>query len=256
MGYIYILTSPSGKSYIGQTIHTIDKRFQDHRKKHSACIAIRDAIKKYGWENFEKDWYECPDEDLNFDEELLIREMGTLSPDGYNLKEGGGSRGKPCEESKQKNRTAHLGKKLSDEHRQKIGESQRGKIKSKEHRQKIGDGNRGKIVSKETRLKMSGDNNHMFGKTHTDDIKQRISEANSGSNNFMYGKTGEKCTTSKRVYQYNLQGKLLRTFGSTEEAARELEKPNGSSIGACARGVKGHETAYGFKWSYTYLHEA
>ena len=32
MGYIYILTSPSGKSYIGQTIRSIEKRFQQHQK--------------------------------------------------------------------------------------------------------------------------------------------------------------------------------------------------------------------------------
>lgn len=88
MGHIYMLTSPSGKSYIGQTTRPIEKRFKEHQLERSGCIAIRDAIQKYGWENFEKDYYECPDEDIDFDEELLIREIGTLSPDGYNLKEG------------------------------------------------------------------------------------------------------------------------------------------------------------------------
>ena len=84
-----MLTSPSGKSYIGQTIRSIEERFKAHQKESSRCMAIYNAIKKYGWENFEKDYYECPYEDLNFDEELLIREMGTLAPKGYNLKEGG-----------------------------------------------------------------------------------------------------------------------------------------------------------------------
>jgi hypothetical protein len=59
--------------------------------------------------------------------------MGTLSPDGYNLKEGG------------------AGGKLSEETKRRIG-----------------DGNKGKIVSKETRQMnreaVLGENNHMWGK--------------------------------------------------------------------------------------------
>jgi group I intron endonuclease len=102
MGFIYILTSPSGKSYIGQTIHRVGKRLSQHQLSSSECMAIRGAIEKYGWKNFVVDWYECPNEDLNFDEELLVREMGTLAPGGYNLKEGGGAHGKMSDISKQK----------------------------------------------------------------------------------------------------------------------------------------------------------
>ena len=96
----------NGKIYIGQTIRSIEERFKEHQKESNGCVAIRNAIQYHGWCNFEKDLYECPDEDLNFDEELLIREMGTLSPHGYNLMEGGGACGKRSEETKQKNREA------------------------------------------------------------------------------------------------------------------------------------------------------
>ena len=195
MGYIYILTSPSGKSYIGQTIRPIEKRLEEHETgKSKDCRAIYNAIQYHGWDNFEKDWYECPDKDLNFDEELLVREMGTLSPNGYNLVEGGGSNGKPSEESKQKMSEAHRGEK-----------------------------------------------HNFFGKTHTKETKQKQSEAN----------VGDKNRLSKRVYQYDLDGNLICSFGSVEEAGRYLHKKSGSKICACARGVKGHKTAYGFKWSYT-----
>lgn len=102
MGYIYTIKNKiNGKIYIGQTTNSIEKRFKQHQQTSSKCVAIYNAIKFHGWENFEKDWYECPDEDLNFDEELLVREMGTLAPYGYNLKEGGGN-GKLSEETKKR----------------------------------------------------------------------------------------------------------------------------------------------------------
>jgi hypothetical protein len=199
MGFIYRLTSPSGKSYIGQTICPIEKRFKKHQQKSSGCVAISGAIKKYGWENFEKEWNEIPDDDLNFYEEMLIALLGTLSPDGYNLKEGG-SNGKMSEESKQKNREAKLGEK-----------------------------------------------NPMFGKPMSEEQKQKNREAHLGEKSYMFGKTGENSPCSKRVYQYDLDGTFIASFGSTREATRELKK-EGSDIARCAQGKR--KTARGFKWSY------
>ena len=86
MGFIYMLTSPSGKSYIGQTIRPIEERLKQHKLPSNKCFALANAIQKYGWENFEKHWYEVPDEELNEHEELMIEALGTLSPSGYNLK--------------------------------------------------------------------------------------------------------------------------------------------------------------------------
>ena len=39
MGFIYILTSPSGKSYIGQTNRPIEERFKEHQKSNSNSFA-------------------------------------------------------------------------------------------------------------------------------------------------------------------------------------------------------------------------
>lgn len=245
------------KIYIGQTIRPIKTRLEEHRTgKSTSCQAIYNAIQKYGWDSFEKDWYECPVEDLNFDEELLVREMGTLSPDGYNLREGGGNNGKMSEETKRKMSEAQLGDKhhmfgktLNDDHKQKIsgalqGENSHwygktgekhhmfGKTHSEETKQKIGDGNRGKQLSVET--------------------KRKISEARQGEKNHNYGKTGEKHPNSKRVYQYDLDDNLVQTFGSGREAGRYLKK-NGIKINECARSKNKNKTAYGFKWSHSQL---
>lgn len=229
MGYIYILTSPNGKSYIGQTIRTIEKRFEEHQQSNN-CRLIYRAIKKYGWDNFEKDWYECPEEDLNFDEDLLVSEMGTLVPGGYNLRDGGGSNGKHSEETKQKMREAQKGEK----------NHMYGKTDEKCYWY-------GKTHTEETKQKMRETH---IGKTPSDETRQKLSEATRGENNPMYGKTGEKNPRSKKVYQYDLDGNLINSFVSVEEASLQLGK-RGSKISMCACGDR--KTAYGFKWSYTHL---
>ena len=216
MGYIYILSSPNGKSYIGQTIRPIEVRLEEHRTGRSkGCRGVYSAIKKYGWENIEKDWYYCPDKELNKHEELMVEVLGTLSPNGYNLIGGGGNSGKRSEETKQKNREALLGK-----------------PKSKEHTRKNREAHLGKKDSEKTR--------------------QKKREASGGKNNPMYGKTGEKHPTSKRVYQYDLDGIFINSFGSSEEAGKHFEK-DGSCIRkcACAKNSRRRKTAYNFKWSYT-----
>jgi len=153
MGFIYALTSPSGKTYIGQTIRSIKKRFKQHQGKNSGCRGISGAIQKYGWKNFVIDYYEVPDEELNKHERWLVNLMGTLSPEGYNLREGGGSRGKASEESKQKNREARLGKKTSKETKQRQREARLGKKDSEETKQKKREAQLGKKESEETRQK-------------------------------------------------------------------------------------------------------
>jgi group I intron endonuclease len=216
MGWIYNATNKiNGKGYIGQTIHPINVRLSQHQQKSSNCRAFSGAIKKYGWENFVIDCYECPDDELNKHEKWMVNLMGTLSPGGYNLRAGGGSRGKMSEESKQKIRESNsgnnshcFGKKQNEEHRQKRREAQ------------------------------LGEKNHRYGRPMSEEAKQKNRESNSG----------EKNPRSKRIYQYELNGTFIDSFGSTEEAGRYLKK-DCSSIAKCARGRR--KTAYKFKWSYT-----
>ena len=244
----------NGKIYIGQTIRAIDVRFKEHQLESSTCVAIRNAIQYHGWENFEKDYYECPDEDLNFDEELLVREMGTLAPNGYNLQDGGGNC-QPSEESKQKNRDSHLGKAHNEESKKKMSKVRQGKMHTEGTKKKIGESRRGKTHTKETRQKMA---ETQRGKTHSEETKLKMRNVKIGKKIFEETKQklsdsqrGEKHHNSKRVYQYDLLGKLLGSFGSVREAGRYLNK-DVSGISRCASNDR--KIAYGFKWSYVLHH--
>ncbi|AAC96973.1 hypothetical protein PBCV1_A651L [Paramecium bursaria Chlorella virus 1] len=224
MGFIYTLTSPSGKLYNGQTNRNIHERFDEHQKPNSGCPVIAGAIKKYGWENFITDYYECPDEDLDKHERWMIRVTGSLAPTGYNLTEGG-SNGRRSEITKQRMSEAHTGK---------VGYWY-GKTRNETTKQKISKTLTGRVLTEDHKKKIGGSH---IGMTHTEESKKKISESSSG----------EKNHNAKKVYQYDMDGKYIGWFDSCEEAARHLEKSDGSDISKCARGKR--KTAYKFRWSY------
>src|SRR3989304_5679547 len=96
MASIYIIKSKtSGKSYIGQTNKTAEKRWKSHLiecRRREGCRALYAAIKKYGEEDFDISTLESGDftrEELNILEKKHICAHQTLSPSGYNLTTGG-----------------------------------------------------------------------------------------------------------------------------------------------------------------------
>ena len=90
-GILYKLTSPSGKSYVGISKHSIERRILWHKSDHSCCHAIKAALKKYGFKNFKKEvlMSNVPLEDLPALEQAAIEEHATMAPAGYNLTRGG-----------------------------------------------------------------------------------------------------------------------------------------------------------------------
>jgi len=77
--------------YIGQTVQMLCKRFKDH-KNPTDMFYFQYALTKHGWDNFEKMFYECPEERLNDHETFWITVLGThidMYPGGYNLTMGG-----------------------------------------------------------------------------------------------------------------------------------------------------------------------
>lgn len=95
MGCVYLITSPSGKQYVGQTVSSLAERWRFHvwdaTKRAGECRALAHAIRKYGPDAMSIEVLHETD-DLNELNRLEAREIEartTLRPRGYNLRTGG-----------------------------------------------------------------------------------------------------------------------------------------------------------------------
>ena len=80
-----IINLVNEKLYIGQTIRSIEERFNEHKYENSL---IGNAIRKYGESNFTIELIEsCSSkEELNASESYWIAELNSKIPNGYNQK--------------------------------------------------------------------------------------------------------------------------------------------------------------------------
>lgn len=109
MGCAYILTSPSGHSYIGITLRTLEQRWHEHvvmSRKRDRKNAIHVAIAKYGADTFvieelfgAETW-----EELCRIERALIECCGTFGNGGYNMTPGGDGVASMDEETRKRHR--------------------------------------------------------------------------------------------------------------------------------------------------------
>lgn len=159
---IYKITNTvNGKSYIGQTRLSLEKRWKRHKKDSTRLnfnFYFYNAIRKYGTECWTTEILENLNDISKLDERetYWISYYDTFNPEkGYNSTSGGSNGRIVSENTKQKLSQLHKGKPKSEEHISNIK-------KSKEH------------ISEETKQKMSqtrkeknlskGENNPMFGK--------------------------------------------------------------------------------------------
>lgn len=119
-------TSPSGKSYIGKTKFSLEKRWKDHQamaKFGKSCL-IHKAIRKYGAENFVSQVLEenVPEDLVNEKERYWIKFYNTYAK-GYNMTEGGEGRAFISESQKEAIRKSNATRVLSKETLDKMSES-------------------------------------------------------------------------------------------------------------------------------------
>lgn len=86
-GVVYMITSPSGKKYVGQTKRNVWLRWNEHKSGKSCCHGLWHAICKYGWKAMKCEVLEDNIDFLNLDkrEEYWIGFHNTMKPNGYNI---------------------------------------------------------------------------------------------------------------------------------------------------------------------------
>ena len=112
-GSIYLVTNvKTGQRYVGQTIRTVESRFNDHCRDNRSSRYLSSAIKSHGREMFQvEELFICfTENDLNEMETYFINHFNTLHPNGYNLSLGGHNRGIISEKTRNLMRDCKLGK--------------------------------------------------------------------------------------------------------------------------------------------------
>jgi group I intron endonuclease len=111
MGCVYLARNKvNGKCYVGKTIHDLADRRKSHERDALGGVPwiFHNALRKYGFDAFE--WSvlseDGDDEWLLLMEQKWIRRLGTKTPNGYNMTDGGEGFVNPCEEVIEKIRVA------------------------------------------------------------------------------------------------------------------------------------------------------
>jgi group I intron endonuclease len=172
-GRVYLITNQvNGKKYVGQTVGTLSQRMRQHCSLKSHCRALSLAIAKYGKASFSIEELATAEtlEALNALEMEFVSLLSCLSPHGYNLKEGGGSKGAWSEEMRRKILTT----KADSKYIERLRETARSVWERPGHRAKMGQLIRDSLSRPEVRDKRSVNAKQVALK---EDVKLRMSNA-------------------------------------------------------------------------------
>lgn len=228
-GIIYKYTSPSGKSYIGQTLYPNQRKYQHKRAAIKGHISkFCDAIRKYGWDAF---IYEVlfttseqnPDirEDILNEQEVYFIKIFDSFNNEYNETIGG-------KVLSGKNHPSY-GTHLTKEHAEKLKRS-----RAKEVSQYDLNGNYIQTFDSAAHasLHTGCDSSQIIaicrGKAYTSkeyqwrygNSKENIGTPNIPKNKGALGRVGKLNAKSKEIYQYTLQGQLVNIWESALCAER------------------------------------
>lgn len=173
MGLIYKLDFASGKSYIGLTTRTLMQRLAQHRidmNSKGRGFLVHAAWLKHG-EPIVSVIAEAEGEELRQAERDAIRQLNTISPNGYNLCVGG-DLPEWSEETRKKMGDAHRGKPKSAEHRAKIAAANKGKTFTAEHLENMKSSARARDPKSRNDL-----SKYWVGKTQSEEHKAKKAES-------------------------------------------------------------------------------
>jgi group I intron endonuclease len=261
MAYIYrILNKLTKKCYIGETkCKDVIWRWNQHKQKiqeNKGCPALREAIKKYGIDNFDFSvLIICFDHDrFNYEIEY-IRKYNSMVPNGYNITkggEGGGFQGKKHNEKTKQVIKDKLKQQFFNNPDLKAEISERNKIvmSNSEIREKIKNG----MLNSEKFKKVVENMKNRCRNTriHCEDTKIKISEGlkkyhceNIKNVNKLNNENDNKLGI--KIKQYDMNNNLLNEYISIRVASIKSSVPR-TSISAHLK--DNTKTGGGFIWSY------
>lgn len=209
---VYIHTCPNGKVYIGITSQNPIARWQGG-KGYRFQKHFYNAILKYGWDNIKHEILfdgMTKEEACNKEIELIAHYNSTNPQFGYNQSSGG-----EC---------SSIGIHHTEEARKKMSIALKGKY--------------------------VGENNHLYGKSFTEEHKRKISEANKGQTPWSKGKHLSE-EHRRKIGEKHKKPVICKETNQVYSSPIEAEKATGIScknIRACCQGAS--KTSGGYHWKY------
>lgn len=226
----------NGKTYIGQ--HHTDNLNDAYL---GSGILIKQAIEKYGKENFKKEIIISADftqGQIDKFERCAIAMERLNGKAEYNIDNGGNGIGKHSEESNEKNRQAHLGKKrvFSEEHKRNLSKALKGNHPSEESKEKNRQAHLGRKLpprSEEYKRRMSelrkGSKNPMYGKHLSEETKRKIIESKQN----ITEETKRKMSENNFQKRISLEYKKYKANGGTLNWNEFRKEYKNSQINGC-----------------------
>ena len=228
-GIYSIENKTNHKKYIGQSVN-IKSRWTKHKAELNNGNHDNDYLQKswnkYGEENFEFIILEeCSKDMLNERERYYIDLYNTMNRDyGYNLKSGGQDKNYVTEDVKDKISKAN--KKYY--------------IKHPEAKKQCSENAYKQWNDPKIKAKIMGENNGMYGKTHTKESRKKISEAQKGHVSKFRNTTPVFCI------------ELNKLFVDSVTTCNELGFPisRSGNIHEVCKGIRNRKTVGGYHWKY------
>lgn len=222
-GIYCIENTVSNKKYIGQSVN-IEDRWRRHitelrnGKHHNSHL--QNTWNKYGENSFKFYILEyCDIDELDEKERYYIKLYNTMDRDyGYNLQSGGQATNHHSDESK---------KKISESNKKAYQNEELRKLRSKDALRQWS--------NPEIKEKIIGVNNSMYGKHHSKESREKMSDAKKGK------------PSPKRILIPVLCIELNKEYECAAAAAKEFNVQSGSILGVC-RGER--NTCGGYHWKF------
>ena len=249
---VYRHTSPNEKVYIGITCKkNIKQRYGKNGANYKECPYFWHAMQKYGWDNIKHEilFTNLSEKEAKAKEvELITFYKSNNSEFGYNLTSGGDGRlDYECSQETRNKMSKNNGAKNPKYRQQYIdrltGENNPMKkpevVKKFQH-----------PMSEEIKKKISQSHK---GKARTQEVKDKLRQLHTGLK--ASDKTRKKMSDShknhpsikRKVYQYDLQNNLIKTWDSVRQIERELKLEANKIYACCNYKIENYSN---FIWKY------